>query len=45
MLIFGVLAPENAIPAHSTTGLIKPMVLDILVMRLDISAKTTLFLM
>jgi len=32
---------ENAISAHSSTGLIKSMILDLLVLGLDISANTT----
>ena len=36
---------ENAISDLSSTGLNKSMILDILVLRLDISAKTTSFLM
>jgi len=32
---------ENAISAHSSMGLIKSMILDILVLGLEISAKTT----
>ena len=35
--------PENAISAHSSTGLIKPMILDIYVLGLEISAMTTSF--
>jgi len=34
---------ENAISALSSTGLIKSMILDILVLGLEISAKTTSF--
>ena len=34
---------ENAISAHSSTVLIKKMTLDILVLGLEISAKTTSF--
>jgi len=40
-VIFGILRPENAISAHSSSGLIKSMILDILVLELEISAKTT----
>jgi len=36
---------ENAISDHSSTGLIKSMILDILVFGLEISAKATSFLM
>jgi len=32
---------ENAISGHSSTGLIKSMLLDLLVFGLEISAKTT----
>jgi len=35
--------PENAISAHSSTGLIKAMILDIYVLGLEISAMTTSF--
>jgi len=35
--------PENANSAHSSTGLIKAMILDILVLWLELSAKTTSF--
>jgi len=34
---------ENAISAHSSTGLIKSMILDILVLGLEIYANTTSF--
>jgi len=34
---------ENAIPAHSLTGIINSMILDILVLGLEISANTTRF--
>jgi hypothetical protein len=34
---------ENAISAHSLTGLINSMVLDILVLGLELSANTTTF--
>ena len=33
--------PENAISAHSSSGLIKSMILDIFVLGLDISVYTT----
>jgi len=36
---------ENAISDHSSTGLIKSMILDILVLGLEITAKTTSFRM
>jgi len=35
--------PENTISAHSLTGLIKSMILNILVLGLEKSAKTTSF--
>jgi len=34
---------ENAITAHSSTGLISSMILDFLVLGLEVSAKTTSF--
>jgi len=45
MFIFGILVGENAISVHSSTGFIKSMILDILVLGLEISAKTTSFSM
>jgi len=35
--------PENAISAHSSTGLVKSMILVILVLGLEISGNTTSF--
>jgi len=35
--------PEMAISAHSSTGLIKPMILDIVVLVLEISSNTNYF--
>jgi len=43
MFILAFFRPENAISAHSLSGLIKSMILDILVLRLEISASTTSF--
>jgi len=43
MFIFGILASLNAISAHSSTGLIKSLILDILVLGLELSANTTSF--
>jgi len=45
MFIFGILATENAISDHSSTGPIKSMNLHILVLGLEISAKITSFSM
>ena len=42
---FIFLRPENAVSAHSSTGLIKSMILDILVLGLKISSYTTTFSM
>jgi len=44
MIIIGILASENAISDYSSTGLIKSMILDILVLRLEISEKNHHFL-
>jgi len=35
--------PENAISAHSLTGLIKTTILDIILLGLELSANTTSF--
>jgi len=43
MFISAFWRPENAVIAHSSTGLIKSMILDILVLGLEISANTTSF--
>jgi len=43
MLIFGIWRAENATSAHLSTGLIKSMILEILVLGLEISANTTSF--
>ena len=43
IFIFTIWGPENAISAHSSTGLIKAMILDIYVLGLEISAMTTSF--
>ena len=39
------LRAENAISDHSSTGLIKSMILDMLVLGLEVSANTTSFKM
>ena len=39
------LRAENALSDHSSTGLIKSMILDILVLGLEVSANTTNFSM
>jgi len=41
--IFGILRPENAIYAHSSSGLIKSIFLDILLLGLVVSGNTTSF--
>jgi len=43
MFIFGILTAQNEISAHSSTSHIKSIFLDILVLGLEICAKTTNF--
>jgi len=43
MFIFAILRVENTISAHSSTGRIKSMILDILVLGLEIFAYSTTF--
>jgi len=43
MFIFGILASCNAISEHLSTGRVKSNILDIFVLGLQISTKTTSF--